>query len=105
MTTKDIRYGLGQIVSSDGILTWLGYPVFLDLLAAVTQWSCRESNPSFYQALCVLNCGFVTSRSRSFPFIPARYPRIRFRVLTASRAPLQFNRIPELLVIRPDRPA
>jgi hypothetical protein len=71
-------------------------------MTSIFRWSYQESNPSFYQALCVLNCGFVASRSRSFPFIPARYP---FRDLTASRASLQFNRIPELLVIRPDRPA
>jgi hypothetical protein len=33
------------------------------------QWSCRESNPTLYQAICLLNCWLVTFRSGSVPLV------------------------------------
>jgi hypothetical protein len=73
MATKDIRYGLGQIVSSDGILTWLAYPVFLDLLAAVIQWSCRESNPSRDLRKCGLTCVGLREGTADSARVPGNY--------------------------------
>jgi hypothetical protein len=32
-------------------------------------WSCRESNPSLYQAICLLSCRFAPSRSGSVPLV------------------------------------
>jgi hypothetical protein len=32
-------------------------------------WSCRESNPTLYQAKCLLPWRFVTSRSNSVPLV------------------------------------
>lgn len=34
-----------------------------------SQWSCRESNPSFYQAICILNSRFVPTQSGSVPLV------------------------------------
>jgi hypothetical protein len=32
-------------------------------------WSCRESNPLLYQAICLLSCMFAPSRSGSVPVV------------------------------------
>jgi len=45
----------------------------LDLLIQILLWSCREANPALYQGFCLLNCGFVTSRSRSIPLVPCGF--------------------------------
>jgi hypothetical protein len=38
-------------------------------LTSFPMWSCRETNPSLYQAKCIPTCRFVTSRSSSVPFV------------------------------------
>jgi hypothetical protein len=43
----------------------------LCLLPVDIRWSCRESNPTLYQAICLLSGSFVPSRSGSVRSLPA----------------------------------